>query len=516
MTDEVQRGEDNVLAEGAEKEQSAQSAELGALDINDQIAVRMDKRQKLLEQGMAPYGGRFDRTHTVDDVLRRFDELEGTSVRVAGRLRTIRRQGRVTFMDLQDNGVRIQLFCRINTMGEDAYERLDWLDIGDIVGVEGQVMRTRRGEQSVEVTEWELLAKALRPLPEKWHGLKDVELRYRQRYLDLIVNPHVRDVFVARSRAVAAIREFLSERGFLEVETPVLHPIAGGANARPFITHHNTLDMNLYMRIAPELYLKRLLVGGFDKVFELGRNFRNEGISTRHNPEYTMVEVYEAYADASAMMELTEQLFAYVAEKVTGSTRIVYQGKEIDLTPPWERLPMAEAVRRYAGIDIEAAATDEEARALAASKGVEVDEGASKGAVLAEVFEELVEEHLIQPVFITDHPVEISPLAKRRDDAPHLTDRFEPFINGWEVANGFSELNDPIDQRQRFERQVEQRAAGDEEAHMMDEDFLRALEHGMPPAGGLGVGVDRLVMLLTDSPSIRDVLLFPHMRTRST
>ncbi|MFS8582910.1 MAG: lysine--tRNA ligase, partial [Limnochordales bacterium] len=332
-------------------------------------------------------------------------------------------------------------------------------------------------------------------------------------YVDLIVNPGVRDVFIARSRTVAAIRRFLTERGFLEVETPVLHPIPGGANARPFITHHNALDMDLYMRIAPELYLKRLLVGGFDKVFELGRNFRNEGISTRHNPEYTMVEVYEAYKDARDMMELTEQLFAYVAEQVTGGTKIVYQGHEIDLTPPWERLPMIEAVRRYTGLDFHGK-TPEEARKMAAEKGVEVPQDASVGAVVAEVFDELVEDHLIQPVFITDYPVEISPLAKRKDDAPHLTDRFEPYIMGWEMANGFSELNDPVDQRERFERQMEQRAKGDEEAHMMDEDFLRALEHGMPPAGGLGIGVDRLVMLLTDSPSIRDVLLFPHMRAR--
>ena len=483
------------------------------VDINDLIAVRMDKRRRLMEAGVPPYGGRFERTHTVGQVLERFDELEGTAVRVAGRLRTIRRQGRVTFMDLQDGGRRIQLFCRINTMGEEAYQRLEWLDIGDIVGVEGLVMRTRRGEESVEVSRWELLAKSLRPLPEKWHGLKDVELRYRQRYLDLIVNPHVRDVFVARSKTIAAIRRFLTDRDFLEVETPVLHPIAGGANARPFVTYHNALDMNLYMRVAPELYLKRLLVGGFDKVFELGRNFRNEGISTRHNPEYTMVEVYEAYKDARDMMELTEQLFAYVAEQVTGGTKIVYQGHEIDLTPPWERLPMIEAVRRYTGLDFHGK-TPEEARKMAAEKGVEVPQDASVGAVVAEVFDELVEDHLIQPVFITDYPVEISPLAKRKDDAPHLTDRFEPYIMGWEMANGFSELNDPVDQRERFERQMEQRAKGDEEAHMMDEDFLRALEHGMPPAGGLGIGVDRLVMLLTDSPSIRDVLLFPHMRAR--
>lgn len=510
MTDEPRRnGGERRNGDGA-----AAHPEQSTLDINDQIAVRMDKRRRLIDAGRSPYGGRFERTHAVDDLLRRFDELEGTKVRAAGRLRTIRRQGRVTFMDLQDAGERIQLFCRVNTLGEEAYERLDWLDIGDIVGVAGQVMRTRRGEQSIEVTDLELLAKALRPLPEKWHGLRDVELRYRQRYVDLIVNPHVRDVFIARSRAVAAIRRFLTERGFLEVETPMLHPIPGGANARPFVTHHNALDMDLYMRIAPELYLKRLLVGGFDKVFEIGKNFRNEGISTRHNPEFTSVEVYEAYADARDMMELTEHLFAYVAEQVTGSAVVTYQGMTVDLTPPWERLTMADAVRRYVGLDFDEATTDEQARSMAEGKGVAVEAGTPAGAVMAEVFEHLVEPNLIQPVFITDYPVEVSPLAKRKADAPHLTDRFEPYIMGSEVANAFSELNDPVDQRQRFEHQMKQRAAGDDEAHMMDEDFLRALEHGMPPAGGLGIGVDRLVMLLTDSPSIRDVLLFPHMRPR--
>ncbi len=483
-------------------------------DLNDQIAARMDKRRRLLANGPPPYGGRFERTHTAGEILDRFPELEGSSVRIAGRLRSIRRQGKVTFADLQDGGRRIQLFCRVNTMGEAAYGLLDDLDIGDIVGVAGQVMRTRTGQESVEVTGIELLTKSLRPLPEKWHGLKDVELRYRQRYVDLIVNPGVRDVFVARSKAVAAIRRFLTERGFLEVETPMLNPIPGGANARPFITHHNALDMDLYMRIAPELYLKRLLVGGFDKVFEIGKNFRNEGISTKHNPEYTAVEVYEAYADARDMMRLTEELFAYVAAEVTGGTVITFQGTRIDLTPPWPRLSMTEAVARYTGVDFDAIATDEQARAAARSKGVEVDKQATRGKVLAEMFEELVEPHLIQPVFIVDYPVEVSPLAKRKDDDPGLTDRFEPYINGWEVANGFSELNDPVDQRERFLRQLEQRAAGDEEAHMMDEDFLRALEVGMPPAGGLGIGVDRLVMLLTDSPSIRDVILFPHMRPR--
>ncbi|MBO8142121.1 MAG: lysine--tRNA ligase [Firmicutes bacterium] len=484
-------------------------------DLTDQEAARLDKRRRLLEAGVPPYGGRFERTHTVPELLKDFDRLIDTPVRVAGRLRSIRRQGGLTFADLQDGGQRIQLFCRKDTMGPETYGLLDWLDIGDIVGVWGRTMRTRRGEASVEVHGWELLTKALRPLPEKWHGLKDVELRYRQRYVDLIVNPRVRDVFVARSRAVSAIRRFLQDRGFLEVETPMLNPIPGGANARPFITHHNALDMDLYMRIAPELYLKRLLVGGFDKVFEIGKNFRNEGISTKHNPEYTAVEVYEAYADARDMMRLTEELFAYVAAEVAGSPVITYQGTRIDLTPPWPRLAMTEAVARYAGLELDGL-SDEQAREAAKRRGVDVPAGATRGTVLAEVFEKLVEPHLIQPVFIVDYPIEVSPLAKRKTGDPAMTDRFEPFIMGWEVANGFSELNDPVDQRERFQRQVEQRAAGDEEAHMMDEDFLRALEYGMPPAGGLGIGVDRLVMLLTDSPSIRDVILFPHMRPRGS
>lgn len=504
---------EDLRKESRHDEEDAQRPEsVDVPDINDQIAVRLDKRRRLAEQGIEPYGGRFERSHLIADVLLHFDRLQGTTVRAAGRIRTIRRQGAVAFIDLQDAGSRMQLFCRANMLG-DQYDLLQWLDIGDIIGVEGTVMRTRRGEQSIEVTAWKLLSKALRPLPEKWHGLRDVELRYRQRYVDLIVNPHVRDVFIARSKTVAAIRQFLVQRGFLEVETPMLHPIPGGANAQPFITHHNALDMDLYMRIAPELYLKRLLVGGFDKVFEIGKNFRNEGISTRHNPEFTALEVYEAYADVSDMMRLTEELFAYVAEQVTGSARIVYQGTTVDLSPPWERLTMLEAVRRYADVDLRGV-TDEEARRLAMAKGVEVDEKATVGFVLAELFERLVEHHLIQPTFIIDHPVDVSPLAKRKPEDPTYTERFEPFIVGWEVANGFSELNDPVDQRQRFQEQAAQRDAGDLEAHMMDEDFLRALEHGMPPSAGLGVGIDRLVMLLTDSASIRDVLLFPHMRAR--
>jgi lysyl-tRNA synthetase class 2 len=412
-----------------------------------------------------------------------------------------------------DASGRIQLYLRVDVLGEEAYGFANQLDIGDIVGVSGTIFRTKRGQISVEVESLKLLSKSLRPLPDKWHGLKDVDLRYRQRYVDLIVNPDVREVFRKRSQIIQCLRDFLNTRGFIEVETPMLHPIAGGANARPFVTHHNALDMDLYMRIAPELYLKRLLVGGLDKVYEVGKNFRNEGISTKHNPEYTSCEIYEAYADAEDMMKLTEDIFAYIAEQVVGSTKIVFQGREIDLTPPWPRKPMLEAIREYAGVDL-TGLNDEQARKLAREKGLSVPNNASYGNIVEEFFDEYVEPHLIQPIFITDHPVEVSPLAKRKKDNPNLTDRFEPFIVTWEVANGFTELNDPIDQEGRFRKQMEQREQGDEEAHMMDEDFIRALEYGMPPAGGLGIGIDRMVMLLTDSPSIRDVLLFPHMRPR--
>lgn len=503
---------DGPDGEGAEEGEAGDGMPAG---LTDQMLVRRQKLAELQAMGIPGYGGRFPRTHSVARLREQFDQLEeGPVVRVAGRLMSLRRHGKVSFSDLADESGRMQLFLQRDRLGE-AYERLlPLLDIGDIVGVEGQLVRTRRGEMSVRVDQITVLAKGLRPLPEKWHGLRDVEIRYRRRYLDLIVNPDVRRVFVQRSRAIAAIREFLTGRGFLEVETPMLNLIPGGASARPFITHHNALGIDLYMRIAPELYLKRLLVGGFEKVFELGKNFRNEGISTRHNPEFTAVEVYEAYADGSDMMVLTEELIAFVAERVLGTTVIEYQGRRIDLKPPWPRLPMVEAVRRYGGIDLEPVDDPEEARRLAASVGVEVDPGTSVGEVIAEVFEAVAEPHLIEPVFIVDFPVEVSPLAKRYPDRPRFTDRFEPFIMGWEVGNGFSELNDPIDQRQRFEDQMARRLAGDEEAQMLDEDFVEALEFGMPPAGGLGIGIDRLVMLLTDSASIRDVLLFPHLRPR--
>ncbi len=483
------------------------------LSLNELMRIRRDKLQQLRDGGVEPYGGRFETTHQTNEIMEQFDELAESDTVIAGRIMSFRTHGKASFADLMDSSGRVQLYARVNTLGEDAYEQFKRLDIGDHIGVHGRVFRTRRGEISVEVKQVTLLSKSLRPLPEKWHGLKDVELRYRQRYVDLIVNPGVREVFIARSKILQYIRQFLQERGYIEVETPMLNVIPGGANARPFVTHHNALDMDLFMRIAPELYLKRLLVGGFEKVFEMGKNFRNEGISTKHNPEYTSVEVYQAYADMEDMMRMTEDCFAFVAEQVLGTTQVEYQGHVVDLQPPWPRVPMLEAIAEHSGVDL-TGMSDEEARQAARDKGIHVENNASKAHVIEELFDAFVEPKLIQPIFITDHPVEVSPLAKRRPDNPELTERFEPFMVTWEMANGFSELNDPIDQEQRFRRQVEQRASGDEEAHMIDEDYIRALEYGMPPAGGLGIGVDRLVMLLTNSPSIRDVLLFPHMRPR--
>lgn len=503
--------------------------EQDGLDLNDQMLVRREKLQQLRAEGRDPFIiSRYERTATAAMAVQRFLELEqtatadgqelahdaGPEVSLAGRIRTIRVMGKASFAHIQDETGQIQVYVKVNDLGEEAYQYFKSFDIGDIIGVSGKVFRTRRGEVTLAVNSFILLSKALRPLPDKWHGLKDVELRYRQRYVDLIVNPEAKKVFEQRSKALNAIRTFLTKRGFLEVETPVLHPIAGGANAKPFITHHNTLDMQLYLRIAPELYLKRLIVGGFDRVFELGKNFRNEGISTKHNPEYTSLELYQAYVDFHEMMEITEELVAYVANELLGTTKINYQGKEIDLTPPWPRVTMEESLQRFAGIDFAAVTDDAAARELAKTKGLKVQSDTTRGEVLAALFEEFVEDKLIQPVFITHHPVEISPLAKRTPEHPEVTDRFEPFINGWEIANGFSELNDPLDQRERFEKQVQAREKGDEEAHMMDEDFITALEIGLPPTGGLGIGVDRLLMLLTDSPSIRDVILFPHMRPR--
>ncbi len=483
-------------------------------ELHELLQVRRDKLQDLYDLGIDPFGEKFERTHTAQEIIDDFATLENAETKIGGRIMSMRTHGKASFADLMDHTGRVQLYFRVNTLGEEGYALLEKLDIGDIVGITGKIFRTRRGEISVEVVDIKFLSKSLRPLPAKWHGLKDVDLRYRQRYVDLIVNPGVRQVFETRSRIIQIMRNFLADRGYIEVETPMLHVIAGGASARPFTTHHNALDMDLYLRIAPELYLKRLLVGGFDRVFEIGKMFRNEGMSTKHNPEFTMCELYMAYGDASDMMKITEDIYAHTAQELFGSTKIMFQGQEIDLTPPWPRKPMLDAILEYSGVDLRGL-DDIGARQAAKKKGLQIEANASYSSVLDEFFDVFVEPNLFQPIFITDHPVEVSPLAKRKKDDPTLTDRFEPFIITWEVANGFTELNDPIDQEQRFRQQVAQRDQGDDEAHMMDEDYVHALEYGMPPAGGLGLGIDRMVMLFTDSPSIRDVLLFPHMRPRS-
>ena len=483
-------------------------------EISELEQIRWDKLDKLQELGVEPYGEKFTATHQAANILENFADLEGQTVSLAGRLMTIRAHGKATFAHMQDESGLMQIYVRMNDVGEKAYEIFALLDIGDIIGVTGEVFRTRRGETTIAVKEFRLLAKSLRPLPEKWHGLTNVDLRYRQRYLDLIVNPDVRDVFIKRSKIVQEIRNYLNSLGFLEVETPVLHTIAGGATAKPFVTYHNALGMSLYLRIATELHLKRLVVGGLEKVYELGRIFRNEGISTKHNPEFTTVEIYQAQADYQDMMRLTEEMISTVAEKVLGTTKVQFMDKELDLTPPWQRYTMVEAIKKFAGIDFKQIKTDEDARRLAKEKGLEIKDSMTRGEVMNEIFEEFVEHHLFQPTFIMDYPVEVSPLAKRKADDPSMTYRFEAFMAGSEIANAFTELNDPRDQRQRFEQQLAKRAAGDEEAHMLDEDFIQALEYGMPPTGGLGIGIDRLVMMLTGSPSIRDVILFPTMRPK--
>ncbi len=484
-------------------------------DLNEILRVRRQKLAELQSKGKDPFTiVKYDVTSSSKEIKDNFEQMEGKVVSVAGRIMSKRGMGKASFCDLQDREDRIQLYVRIDAIGQEKYEEFKKFDIGDIVGAKGEVFRTHKGEISVKVEEITLLAKSLQPLPEKWHGLKDTDLRYRQRYVDLIVNPEVKKTFILRSRIISAVRKYLDQRGFLEVETPILSPIPGGANARPFITHHNTLDMDLYLRIAPELYLKRLIVGGLEKVYELGRVFRNEGMSIKHNPEFTIIEIYEAYKDYRDMMELTENLISSVALEVLGTTKIVYQGQEIDLTPPWNRMTMTEAVKKFAGVDFENIKTVEEARRAAQEKNLHVEKNLTRGEILSLMFEEFVEEHLVQPTFIYDYPIEVSPLAKRKPTDPDMTERFELFIFGREMGNAYSELNDPVDQKERFLKQVEKRAAGDEEANMMDEDFVNSLEYGMPPTGGLGIGIDRLVMLFTDNYSIRDVLLFPTMKPR--
>ncbi len=482
-------------------------------DVNEVRRVRREKLAALTQAGHSPFAiTKYARTHLAQQIVTQFDELEGASVSIAGRMMSRRVMGKASFAHVLDKSGQIQIYVRIDAVGQESYDAFKSMDIGDIVGVQGEVFRTRHGEISIRAEQVTLLCKSLQPLPEKFHGLKNPDLRYRQRYVDLIVNPQVRDTFYARSRILRGIRAFMDAQGYLEVETPVLHTIATGAAAKPFITHHNALDIPMYMRIETELHLKRLIVGGLERVYEIGRIFRNEGMDQRHNPEFTSIEMYEAYADYNRMMDIAEQLFVTLARDVCGKTQITYQGREIDLTPPWRRLSMVEAVREYTGCDFETVFGDDAAAcALAKKAGAQVEDGFTWGQALYAVFDDCVEEKLVNPTFVYGYPVEVSPLAKRCPDAPHLTERFEFFINGWEFGNAFSELNDPIDQRERFVKQALTKMAGEGEAQV-DEDFLNALEIGLPPTGGMGIGVDRLVMLLTDSPSIRDVILFPTMK----
>jgi lysyl-tRNA synthetase class 2 len=484
-------------------------------DLNQLMKIRREKLQELQEQGKDPFEiTKFNVTNTAGEIKKDYEQFEQKDVTVAGRIIAKRIMGKASFCTIQDCDERIQSYVSINDLGEESYKAFKTFDIGDIIGITGFVFKTRTEEISVHAKEVTLLSKSLRPLPEKFHGLKDPDLRYRQRYVDLIVNPEVKKSFETRSKIIKCIRNILDEKGYLEVETPILNTISGGATARPFITHHNALDIPMYLRIALELNLKRLIVGGMSKVYEMGRVFRNEGMDIRHNPEFTELELYSAYQDYNDMMDITEEIFSRCANEVVGSTKITYQGTEIDLTPSWKRITMIDSIKEVTGIDFNTINTDEEAVKLAKERGIEIPDKTkeTRGDVISLFFDEYVEKTLIQPTFIYDYPVEISPLAKRKPSDPRLTERFEVFIGGREYGNAFSELNDPIDQYERFKKQVEAREAGDEEAGMMDEDFIQALEYGMPPTGGLGIGIDRLIMLLTDSASIRDVLLFPTMK----
>ena len=485
------------------------------LDMNHLMQIRRDKLEELQKEGKDPYQiTKFDRTNTAGEIKANYEKFEQKDVTVAGRIIAKRIMGKASFCTIQDSDEKIQSYVSINDLGEESYKAFKTFDIGDIIGITGFVFKTRTEEISVHAKEVTLLSKSLRPLPEKFHGLKDPDLRYRQRYVDLIVNPEVKETFILRSKIISKIREILDEKGFLEVETPILNTISGGATAKPFITHHNALNIDMYLRIALELNLKRLIVGGFDKVYEMGRVFRNEGMDIRHNPEFTELELYASYQDYHDMMDITEEIFSRTAKEVLGTTKINYQGQDIDLAPGWKRITMIDSIKEVTGIDFNEIKTDEEAVALAKERGLEIPDKTkeTRGDVISIFFDEYVEETLIQPTFVYDYPIEISPLAKKKKEDPRLTERFEAFIGGREYGNAFSELNDPIDQYQRFKKQVEAREAGDEEAGMMDEDYIQALEIGLPPTGGLGIGIDRLVMLLTDSSSIRDALLFPTMK----
>ena len=481
-------------------------------NLNEMLLLKRQKLDELRNEGKDPFVNEsYDVSARSKDIKEEFNEDEEREVSIAGRVMSKRRHGKICFLDVRDAVGTIQVFARKDVL-EDKYEEVKGLDIGDIVGVKGIVFKTEAGEITVRATDLTLLSKSLQILPEKFHGLKDPDLRYRQRYVDLIVNPEVKDVFIKRNKIIKKIREFLDNLGFLEVETPILGTVAGGANARPFYTHHNTLDIDMQLRIANELFLKRLIVGGFEKVYEMGKMFRNEGMDPKHNPEFTNIELYQAYVDYEEMMRITENLFEYVALEVLGTDTINYQGTEISLKAPWKRITMIDAVKKYADVDFNEIDTDEKAREIAIEKGLEISDHDTWGKILSEMFEEFCEEHLVEPTFVIGHPVEVSPLAKRNPKDPRLTQRFEAFINTWEFANAFSELNDPIDQRERFEAQVAEKEAGDDEAHPMDSDFINAIEVGLPPTGGLGIGVDRMIVLLTDQPSIRDVLLFPTMK----
>ncbi len=490
-------------------------------ETNQVLKQRRQKADDLAELGVALYSNEFKPSHRISDILPLAGKITAETspgshpVKVAGRILALRKFGKASFLHIQDESGKIQIYVQRDSVGVDQYSIFKKFDIGDIVGFSGSLFKTKTDELTINADKITTITKSLRPLPEKFHGLTDVETRYRQRYVDLIVNPEVRDTFRKRVEIIRLVRDFLVNRGFMEVETPMMQPIAGGATAKPFQTHHNALDMDLYLRIAPELYLKRLLVGGFERVFEINRNFRNEGLSTRHNPEFTMLEFYQAYATYHDLMDLTEEMVSWIAAEVTGSMVITYGGQEVDLSPPWKRYTIEEALVEVGGVTAETLADPDKVMALAKEKGIKLQPQAGVGKAKTELFELLVEEKLIDPTFITEYPTEVSPLARRNEENPEVTDRFELFITGREIANAFSELNDPVDQRQRFEKQIAERGDDDEIFPVLDEDYVRALEYGMPPAAGEGIGIDRLVMLLTDSPSIRDVILFPHLRSES-